>query len=281
MSASSQFVEFSSSFPLHEIMESVAIQMQANFDGISSQIKHKPSKGSAREEILRRFLSNYLPESVEIGKGEIVDVHGNRSDQTDLVIFDRLNCPKLIQVGDNRIYPVEGVLASIEVKSKLNKATLKESVENILAAKRLQKTAFYKGGNIINTWNLYGRKFEYFPMMGYVFAFQSIRLQSIVQYLDEINLEHNIPPEHQIDVICLMDKGIIAHENNEGQLISWSEPTNVETGETTIVGLSTKHSLLLFYVMLHDQLSITSSRPIQMVRYIPSFLRFGSDEDEL
>lgn len=102
MGSSSQFVEFASSFPLHEIMGSVAVQIQANFDGITAQFRHKPTKGSAREEIVRQFLTDYLPESVELGTGEIVDIQGNRSDQTDLTIFDRLSCPKLIQVGDTR-----------------------------------------------------------------------------------------------------------------------------------------------------------------------------------
>lgn len=279
MSSSSRFVKFDSSFPLHELMESVASKMQADFDGITSQFQHKSTKGTAREKIVHHFLAEYLPESIELGTGEIVDTFGNRSSQTDLIIFDRLRCPKIFQTEDLRIYPVEGVLAAIEVKTKLDKSTLEESVLNIQNAKKLQKAAFYPTGNIVDSWVLYGIKYDYFPMMGYIFAFKSIQLESLGQRLDEINLENEIPPEHQVDAICLLDKGIIAHSNNEGQIISWAEPTDLEKNETTVTGINTKHSLLIFYVMLHDQLSIAKSRPIQMIKYIPGSLKFGDDED--
>lgn len=73
---------------------------------------------------------------------------------------------------------MEGVLAVIEVKTKLDKGTLEESVLNTQNAKKLQKIAFYPPGNIVNSWMLYGKKHDYFPIMGYIFAFQSIQLKN-------------------------------------------------------------------------------------------------------
>lgn len=88
-----------------------------------------------------------------------------------------------------------------------------------------------------------------------------------------------IPPEHQVDTICLLDKGVIARINKEEKLISWAEPKDPETGETNVTGVKTKHSLLLFYVMIHDQLGIAKPRPIQMIRYMPKTFKFGEEED--
>lgn len=279
MPSDNQYVEFGGSFPLDSVMTSVAKKMQASFEGLTSLIEHKGAKGTAREDIVRKFLSDYLPEAFEIGTGEIVDLSGKRSDQTDLVIFDRLNCPKLVQAGDIRIYPAEGVLAVIEVKTKLDSNSLIKSIENIRHSKELNKSAYYRTGNIVNTWTMYGKTYEHFPMMGYIFAYESIDLEVLGKKLDEINISQGIPPEHQVDVICLFDKGVIAHVNKEEKLISWAEPTDLDNRETNVTGVKTKHSLLLFYVMLHDQLSIAKPRPIQMIRYMPETFKFGEDED--
>jgi len=279
MPSNNQYVEFGGSFPLDNLMSSVAKQMQASFEGLTSLIEHKGAKGTAHEDIIRQFLSDYLPEAFEIGTGEIVNLSGNRSDQTDLIIFDRLNCPKLVQAGDIRVYPAEGVLAVIEVKSTLDSDSLVDSIENIIHAKELKKSAYYRTGNIVNTWMMYGKTYEHFPMMGYIFAYESIDLDLLVRKLDEKNISLGIPPEHQADAICLLDKGVIAHVNNEQKLISWAEPTDLETGEANVTGVKTKHSLLLFYVMLHDQLSIAKPRPVQMIRYMAETFRFGEDED--
>lgn len=266
-------------FQLHDLMMSVSKKMEIDFDSITSMINHKVAKGEARERILLEFLSDYLPESFEIGTGEIVDTFGNRSKQTDLIIFDRLHCPKLIQSGDIRVYPCEGVYAVVEVKSKLDKHTLKDSIINIQRAKSLRKTAFHPNNPGKLIWHMHGKDYDYFPTLGYVFAFESTNLESLSKHLDEVNIDMNIPPEHQIDTICVLKNGIISHANSDGQLISWAEPTNTETGETTIAPVPTKHSLLLFYVMLQDQLNTAKHRPILMIKYIPQ-MSFGPNEDQ-
>lgn len=266
-------------FVLKEVLSSVSAKMQADFAQLTAQISHRPSKGTAREDIVRRFLEERLPESLEIGTGEIIDVTGQRSAQMDLVIFDKLHCPRLVQVGDIRVYPAEGVQAVIQVKSMLDISGLRESVENIRSAKRLQKSAFYPPTRVTDEWTLYGKTYEYFPMMGYVFAFESADINALGKSLDKLNAELAIPPEQQVDLICLLDRGAIAHNNAQGKMVSWAEPTDPVTGETTVTAVRTKRALLLCYVMMHDQLSIAKTRPVQMVKYMPEAFLFGDDEN--
>ncbi len=272
--------ESETSFPLHDLMLSVAKKMESDFAAKTALINHSLTKGEAREKVVKDFLSEYLPETYEIGTGEIVDTYGNTSQQTDLIIFDRLNCPKLIQYGDIRVYPTEGVYAVIEVKSMLDKNSLKDSILNIQKTKSLKKTAYYPKRPGSCTWSLYGKTYDYFPTMGYVFAFDSMNISALAKELDKFNIENNIPPEHQIDAICILRNGLIGHGNLNGNLVSWAEPTNLETGETTIAPVPTKHSLLLFYVMIQDQLCTAKTRPILMVKYIPT-MSFGPNEDSL
>jgi len=279
VSESTQYIEFEGAFPLDAVMSSVAKQMRASFEGLTAVINHKGSKGTAREDMLRQFLSDYLPATLEIGTGEVVDLRGNRSNQSDLIIFDKAHCPKLVQGGGIRIYPAEGVRAGVEVKSKLDSSSLRDAVANIRQAKQLHKSAYYPLGNIVNSWTMYGKTFEYFPTMGYIFAYESIGLETLGKKLDALNSELKIPPEHQVDTICLLDKVVIAHINSDGKLVSWAEPIDPETGETKLTGVETKHSLLLFYIMIHDQLSIYKPRPVQMIRYMPKTMKFGKDEE--
>jgi hypothetical protein len=279
MSSNAESQNSKGSFILKDVMSSVSQKMQLDFAQLTAQITHKPSKGTAREEIVRRFLEERLPESLEMGAGEVVDTTGQRSAQMDLVVFDRLHCPRLVQVGDIRVYPVEGVQAVIQVKSKIDMPGLRDSVENIRSAKRLMKSAFYKPTRVMDHWTQYGKTYDYFPMTGYVFAFESIDIEALGKGLDELNRESAIPPEQQIDLVCLLDKGVIAHNDADGNMVSWAEPTNPDTGETTVTTVRTRRSLLLFYVMIHDQLSIAKMRPVQMVKYIPQTFLFGDDEE--
>ena len=105
-------------------LESV-LQAEAELSGLLS---HGSTIGQAREFLVSRVLSTFLPAGVHIGSGKIIDSQGNESKQIDIIIYD----PRfpLMKVEGGGLYFVEGVLATIEVKSTINKAELKTSLEN-------------------------------------------------------------------------------------------------------------------------------------------------------
>jgi len=77
---------------------------------ISSQISHSGVKGDFRESYLRNFLEDgKLPQNYGIGSGLIVSPLSQESNQSDLIIFDRNNCPawmfsERVQVFLLRVY---------------------------------------------------------------------------------------------------------------------------------------------------------------------------------
>jgi hypothetical protein len=104
--------------------------------------------GSGREFIVRRVLRSVLPPAVHIGSGIIVGPDGARSKQTDIIIYHP-HCPLLeIDAGMGQYY-VEGVIATVEVKSTLTTKTLDEGLENCAAVLDLHgHVTSYHGMNL-------------------------------------------------------------------------------------------------------------------------------------
>ena len=95
-------------------------------------LEHSSLVGSAREFIVKRVLRAILPPIVHIGSGKVVDSHRKKSRQIDIVIYDSRFPVFEIQSGIE-IYLLEGVIATIEVKSILTKKSLFEALENTLS----------------------------------------------------------------------------------------------------------------------------------------------------
>jgi hypothetical protein len=69
---------------------------------------------------------------VHIGSGKVIDAQGNTSRQIDIIILDPRFPIFEIQTGIG-MYPLEGVIATIEVKSTLTKKSLADALENTLS----------------------------------------------------------------------------------------------------------------------------------------------------
>lgn len=97
---------------------------------MGSLASHKGVIGDAREGLFRETLLKYLPKTVDVGSGQIIDSNGSMSKQTDVIISrgDTLKIPLSMEVS---VYPVEAVLAAIEIKSSFNRTTLTEAVKNL------------------------------------------------------------------------------------------------------------------------------------------------------
>jgi hypothetical protein len=90
--------------------------------------EHSGLTGDNRERILKNALRQFLPESLHIGKGKVIGTDSGPSRQVDIVIYDT-RFP-FLRDADNALYPVEGVVATIEVKSTLTTDELHDALEN-------------------------------------------------------------------------------------------------------------------------------------------------------
>jgi len=186
---------------LTRVFAAIGNQMLTDFELAQSQIKHLGERGGEREAVLRSFLESYLPSRYGVSSGEIIDVSGVTSPQCDVIIYDHLNCPLLLAGKDYRVFPAESVLAVIEVKSILTLAQLKDAVNKIRSVKSLRR----RGG----------------PIVGVVFAYKSAvskdPMQKVASWIQGLNAA--LSPHEYVDLLCVLDSGLIYLFGEEGVLI--------------------------------------------------------------
>lgn len=174
-------------------------------------LEHSSTVGSAREFLIKRVLRTFLPPIIHIASGKLFDANGNTSRQVDIVVFDS-RFPVLEVASGVGLYPIEGVIATIEVKSTLSsKRSVREALENQKAV--LDLTPYTKAkegaagfsGRIRQLQNETGlgkdeaqrrAVFEWMPA-GYVFAFRSrLKVNGLSNAVDKWFEEKGQPTVH-------------------------------------------------------------------------------------
>jgi hypothetical protein len=248
---------------LAAILDGVSNTLKANFKEISAEFEHKGLKGRDRERALvEHFLMAYLPQRFGFANGEIVSTDGDVSGECDVIIYDAINCP-ILRKGILAIVPVEAANAVIEVKSRLDTGELLKSADNIARIKRMPKRAFYRAPNRIikQTVSIYGKTLEYFPLVGFVFAYTSIHLATLAKELDEFN--QNILPEHRIDYVCVLDSGGLIHTKGpNGGFRFFAE------NDTRIGFITSKNPLTPFLTVLQNLLLQSWPDPVRLGDYL-------------
>ncbi len=235
---------------LSKVFDGIGKQMLLDFEQIQSQVNHAGERGSEREASLRTFLSTYLPSKYAVANGEIVDELGHTTKQCDLVIYDHLNCPLLLAGKDYRVFPVEPVLATIEVKSVLSVAELRDASEKIKSVKSLS----HENSAIARIIFAYSSTWKTDPM------------GSIAENLRKIN--RSLEPHQFIDLLCVLDTGVINIVDETG----YTRITNKLSERSMFVWHElTPPVLLWFFIQLLDILDGQKSSPPNYQKYARLF----------
>ena len=91
--------------------------------------KHNHTIGVLTEEILKNFLSTYLPKSISVEQGFIKSTKGALSKQCDIILYDNQNFAPLYRINDIVIVPEESVIAVVEVKTLVNRQIFNSALE--------------------------------------------------------------------------------------------------------------------------------------------------------
>lgn len=83
--------------------------------------KHNTTIGILTEEILREFLSKYLPKGISVEQGFIMNQKGELSKQCDIIIYDSQLFAPFYRINDIVVVPNESVISIIEVKTTVTK----------------------------------------------------------------------------------------------------------------------------------------------------------------
>lgn len=122
-------------------LESWSLELTSRSNRIRQLIgdAHWLSDGHHKEELLRDFLTRYLPKDLDILRGFVKPnmVGSKCSPEVDILITDPHRAIPYFQEGGVQIVHPDAVIAHLEVKSKFTADTIKEALLNIARTKRL------------------------------------------------------------------------------------------------------------------------------------------------
>jgi len=203
---------------IHDWLDSLgkSLEKEAELAGL---LEHPTMIGTAREFIIQNILKRCLPPIIHYGSGKIFDSDGGYSKQIDLIIFDpRFPCLEITK--GSGLYPIEGVIATIEIKSTITRSEIWKALDNQMSVlERSPKIIDPDRGkrnsaiqNIIKKGMPERRaerevSYKYWPST-YVFSFNTkLKKQALSDKLDKW-CKANFIPESQ-DGICLKFPRII------------------------------------------------------------------------
>jgi len=179
-------------------------------------------KGTLVESFNEKILSSFLTSQFGIGKGAIINHLGEQSGETDIVIYDKRLLPPFIKQERSAVYPIESVIATIEVKCSLNMKKLKKAEAS---AKLLQETVFNRKQSLLKNAKYSGMCQ---PPLCAVLAFRIIKKFSELSSPKEGKLwiEKNIK---HLFAICIANNFSWLDVGTKGWSIIKRDDTNEET----------------------------------------------------
>jgi len=69
------------------------------------KLNHKLTKSELRELFVNDLLVNFITSQFGVGSGIVIDSYGNKSKQTDIIIYDNRILPPIIKNSNLGTYP--------------------------------------------------------------------------------------------------------------------------------------------------------------------------------
>lgn len=107
----------------------------------SQSISHGGVMGSVNEDHWTELFRSYLPNRYDVATGIVIDSRGHRSEQIDLVIFDRHFTPTLLDQKNHRYIPAEAVYGVFECKPTINKDYLQYAEKKAMSVRSMHRTS--------------------------------------------------------------------------------------------------------------------------------------------
>jgi len=126
-------------------MQSAFVDLQAELAlklrRSSKSIEHTGTQGAVSEGHWVDVFRAYLPDRYAVASGIVIDSLGARSEQIDVVIFDRHFTPTLLDQQSHRYIPAEAVYGVFEAKPHFDKAHLEYAGRKAASVRRMHRTS--------------------------------------------------------------------------------------------------------------------------------------------
>ncbi len=181
-------------------------------------LNHNATVGAAREQILKDFLSEHLPELITVLSGQIFDSEDNYSKQQDVVLVLK-SMPRLQFASESDLIFQEGVVATIEVKTSLNSAVLKSIGDNIASVRSLKSSSFGSAQMGIS------HKWPSHKVLTSIVTYSGTNLGLIMDQLSVLSVEQK--PDLLLDLsqgLLMRNHGLLVDEQGETEYLMENNP---------------------------------------------------------
>lgn len=223
---SNQFFEHILEQNIDNFVRNFKIWSRSIYENCSSSLIHPGEFGYYREKLCHDFLSHFIPQTMAIGSGFVLDKEGFVSNQNDIIVYDKENMPIIEDLNKQRFFPIENVLIVCEVKSKLQKKDFEESLKRLAKIKyiraQLKNPYIEEGNNAIENWDyVNGRKAVYSPSTNHQ---DQIGTCIICEKLDfdfmnfEFSSFYQSNDSGKINMILSLDDGVFLYKHSDNYL---------------------------------------------------------------
>ena len=155
--------------------------------------------------MFRDQLEQVLPDKIGVSRGFVVDSTGKVSNQMDIILYDRLNTPRIFTSVGAQTFPVESTYACGEVKTKLNSSTLGDSFDKCLSYKKLSRKAYFaRSGPTEMTHNLFGHKSDHWQSIFFCIAVEMIKAKCLSDTYNNIIKERDLHVHERVDTVMAL-----------------------------------------------------------------------------
>lgn len=126
---------------MREAFIDVQTELEVRLKRAAQSISHRGTQGGVNEDHWIEVFRAYLPKRYEVAKGFVIDSRGGRSEQIDVIIFDKHFTPTLLDQQRHRYVPAEAVYAVFESKPHFDKEYLEYAGDKAASVRCLHRTS--------------------------------------------------------------------------------------------------------------------------------------------
>jgi uncharacterized protein DUF6602 len=195
---------------LQKLYASLQEQLETDLRIGQTALTHPVSKGDSSEADWLKVLVDHLPHRYQASRAFVIDSLGRKSEQIDVVIYDRQYTPILYNKNEQRLIPAESVYAIFEVKPVLNTQNILYASKKAVSVRQLHRTSTeiaYAAG-----------KYEprpLFPIIGGILTYKSVWKPELGKTF--INTLKQLDNSSRIDLGCVVTAGTFEMKYDSGR----------------------------------------------------------------
>ena len=257
-----------------KVLSSAQNKLSASIEQIRDSIPHSAEIGALIERQFRSQLEEVLPAKIGVSQGFVVDSIGNVSRQMDIILYDKLNTPRIFASDGAQMFPVEATYACGEIKTTLNASELVDSFEKCLSYKKLCRQAYIEQpGPKMTKFSLFGCDHHHWQSIFFCIAVKSVEAKSLQSKFNEIVVGKKLPVHKRVDTIIALEatggRNILL--NVAGELINGIPPNKsvhlLPRHGSNLCSYRAKEPWSLFLMLLLRYMNQASTEPIDMLAY--------------